>query len=70
MRIAGFRPQRIFLVTTLLDPVAFPAAQLAELSWRRWRGGAGQNRYLFELPLIFCWKMSSNYTILRHEQIS
>jgi Transposase DDE domain len=35
--IAGFRPQRIFLVTTLLDPVAFPAAELAELYWRRWR---------------------------------
>jgi hypothetical protein len=35
--VPGFRPREIILVTTLLDPVAYPAAQLAELYLRRWR---------------------------------
>lgn len=35
--IPGFRPHAITLVTTLLDPVAYPAAELAQLYLRRWR---------------------------------
>ena len=34
--IPGFRPKYIVLVTTLLDPVVFPAAELAQLYLRRW----------------------------------
>ena len=34
--IPGFRPRYIVLVTTLLDPVVYPAAELAELYLRRW----------------------------------
>jgi hypothetical protein len=37
VQVPGFRPDHIILVTTLLDPVAFPADQLAGLYWRRWR---------------------------------
>jgi hypothetical protein len=36
VRLAGFRPRQIILVTTLLDPVAYPAAELAQLYLRRW----------------------------------
>src|SRR5260221_202523 len=32
----GFRSEEVTLVTTLLDPVAFPARALAELYFRRW----------------------------------
>jgi hypothetical protein len=35
--IPGFRSKHIILVTTLLDPVRFPAAELAGLYLRRWR---------------------------------
>ena len=35
--IRSFRARRITLVTTLLDPVAYPAEQLAALYARRWR---------------------------------
>ena len=35
--IRGFRARRITLVTTLLDPTAYPAEQLAALYARRWR---------------------------------
>ena len=35
--IRGFRARRITLVTTLLDPKAYPAEQLAALYARRWR---------------------------------
>jgi Transposase DDE domain len=35
--IRGFRARRITLVTTLLDPVAYPAHELAALYARRWR---------------------------------
>ena len=35
--IPGFRSRQIFLVTTLLDPVAYPAAELASLYLRRWQ---------------------------------
>ena len=35
--IPGFRTQHLFLVTTLLDPVAYPPAELAALYLRRWR---------------------------------
>jgi hypothetical protein len=35
--IRGFRHRRITLVTTLLDPQLYPAAQLVELYARRWR---------------------------------
>jgi len=34
--IPGFRARRIFLVTTLLDPIAYPAVELAQLYLRRW----------------------------------
>jgi len=33
----GFRSQPVVLVTTLLDPVAYPAAQVAALYGRRWQ---------------------------------
>lgn len=33
----GFRSRELCLVTTLLDPVAYPAAQIREAFWRRWR---------------------------------
>jgi len=35
--IPGFRPREIVLVTTLLDPAAYPAAELASLYLRRWQ---------------------------------
>jgi Transposase DDE domain len=35
--IRGFRSRRVTLVTTLLDPVAYPAHELAALYARRWR---------------------------------
>ena len=33
---SGFRSQTIYLVTTLLDPSKYPAADLADLYFRRW----------------------------------
>jgi hypothetical protein len=36
VRIPGFRPRQIVLVTTLLDPVLYPASELAQLYLRRW----------------------------------
>jgi hypothetical protein len=33
----GFRVRTVTLVTTLLDPVAYPARALAQLYWSRWR---------------------------------
>ncbi len=35
--IRGFRSRRVTLVTTLLDPIAYPAHELAALYARRWR---------------------------------
>lgn len=35
--IAGFRTSHLILVTTLLDPVLYPASELAALYLRRWR---------------------------------
>jgi hypothetical protein len=35
--VAGFRTRDIILVTTLLDPVLYPVAELAGLYLRRWR---------------------------------
>lgn len=35
--LAGFRTKRLHVVTTLMDPVAYPAAKLAELYRDRWR---------------------------------
>ncbi|MFM1920963.1 MAG: hypothetical protein RLZZ303_2597 [Candidatus Hydrogenedentota bacterium] len=35
--LRGFRQRKITLVTTLLDPVAYPAEELAALYGRRWR---------------------------------
>jgi hypothetical protein len=35
--IPGFRTREVILVTTLLDPLAYPAAELAALYLRRWR---------------------------------
>jgi hypothetical protein len=35
--IPGFRTQKLILVTTLLDPMAYPPAELAALYLRRWR---------------------------------
>jgi hypothetical protein len=34
--LKGFRPRSLVLVTTLLDPLAYPAAALADLYLRRW----------------------------------
>jgi len=36
VRIPGFRPREIVLVTTLLDPVVYPVSELAGLYLRRW----------------------------------
>jgi hypothetical protein len=36
VRIPGFRTRSVVVVTTLLDPEAYPAEQLAELYRRRW----------------------------------
>ena len=33
---AGFRTESFTIITTLLDPAAYPAAELAELYFRRW----------------------------------
>ncbi len=35
--IPGYRARQIILVTTLLDPVVYPAAELAALYLRRWQ---------------------------------
>lgn len=37
VRATGFRTRRLTLVTTLVDPVAYPAEELAALYFRRWR---------------------------------
>jgi hypothetical protein len=37
LRIPGFRTQSVTLVTTLSDPQAYPAQELAQLYLRRWR---------------------------------
>jgi hypothetical protein len=37
VQVPGFRPKTITLVTTLLDPRLYPAAELAGLYLRRWR---------------------------------
>jgi hypothetical protein len=35
--LKGFRPRTLMLVTTLMDPVVYPAEALAELYLQRWR---------------------------------
>ena len=37
LEVPGFRTQSVTLVTTLLDPKAYPAEELARLYARRWR---------------------------------
>jgi hypothetical protein len=37
LNIPGYRTKSVTLITTLLDPVAYPAAELAQLYARRWR---------------------------------
>lgn len=37
LAIPGYRTQSVTLITTLLDPKLFPAAELAQLCARRWR---------------------------------
>ena len=37
LEVPGFRAQSVTLVTTLLDPKAYPAEELARLYARRWR---------------------------------
>ena len=37
LRVPGFRPQSVTLVTTLIDAQAYPALELARLYARRWR---------------------------------
>ena len=37
VRVPGCRTQKLFLATTLLDPVRYPAGELVELYRRRWR---------------------------------
>ena len=34
--VKGFRTTQFFLITTLLDPVAYPVSELAELYFQRW----------------------------------
>ena len=36
VQIKGFRTQQLWIATTLLDPIAYPAAQIAQLYLRRW----------------------------------
>ena len=36
VEVKGFRTQGFYLITTLLDPVAYPASELAELYFQRW----------------------------------
>jgi Transposase DDE domain len=36
IHVRGFRTRKVFLITTLLDPLTYPAAELAELYMRRW----------------------------------
>lgn len=36
VEVAGFRTQEVTLVTSLIDPIAYPAADLAALYFRRW----------------------------------
>lgn len=36
VKYPGFRTQKFYIVTTLLDPVAYPKEELAELYFRRW----------------------------------
>lgn len=36
VEMKGFRTQGFYLITTLLDPIAYPADELAELYFRRW----------------------------------
>ena len=37
LEIPGYRTQSVTLITTLLDPKLYPAAELAQLYARRWR---------------------------------
>jgi len=37
LAVPGYRTQSVTLITTLVDPVLYPAAELAELYARRWR---------------------------------
>lgn len=37
LAVPGYRTQSVILITTLLDPLLYPAAELAELYARRWR---------------------------------
>jgi len=37
LAVPGYRTQSVTLITTLLDPVRYPASELAELYARRWR---------------------------------
>ena len=37
LSVPGYRTRSVTLITTLLDPVLYPAAELAELYARRWR---------------------------------
>jgi hypothetical protein len=37
LAVPGYRTQSVILITTLLDPVRYPAAELAKLYARRWR---------------------------------
>jgi hypothetical protein len=37
LAVPGYRTQSVTLITTLVDPVLYPAAELAELYVRRWR---------------------------------
>ena len=37
LAVPGYRTQSVILITTLVDPLRYPAAELAELYARRWR---------------------------------
>jgi hypothetical protein len=37
LAVPGYRTQSVILITTLIDPLRYPAAELAELYARRWR---------------------------------
>jgi hypothetical protein len=45
VRQRGFRTKRLIVVTTLRDPVAYPAPDLAALYRRRWQAEMSHSDY-------------------------
>jgi hypothetical protein len=47
----GFRPKEILVVTSLLDPVQYPAAEIAKLYRRRWQAELNLRSLKIELQM-------------------